>query len=316
MDERPRVLVVEESAGAADALVRELELHGQDCRRARGVSEIQAALRDRDWDLVLAGAALSSLTVADVVAALATLRQRLVQRRHRDNMECLERMATGLACDINDILTIVLGYSEILLHKRRPAGPVFAGLKGIQQAGEKATALTRHLLAFSRKQSLKPQLLNLNDQLTEMEPVLRGLVGADHIKLKFDLEPRRLPVVIDRGQLEHAVMDLVTNAGEAMPGGGDLTIVTRHVSLDDSAGPPGLQPGPHALLEISDTGRGLDLETQAHLFEPYFIHRGSGTGLTLAAVHGFIIQSGGHIALLSKPGKGTTVCIHLPQGRD
>ena len=231
-------------------------------------------------------------------------------------MEAVGRLAGGVAHDFNNLLTVVTGYSELALTTVPETNPVYAYVKEIKKAGERAAALTRQLLAFSRRQLLAPRVLNLSNIVSDMGTLLRRLIGED-IQLITKLDPQLRPVKVDPGQVEQVIMNLAVNARDAMPTGGKLTIETANAAVDASAAKkvPEARPGAYALLTVADTGCGMDDEVQAHLFEPFFTTKelGKGTGLGLATVYGIVQQSGGHVTVASEPGKGSTFCIYLPQ---
>ncbi|MGZ8441557.1 MAG: ATP-binding protein, partial [Candidatus Deferrimicrobiaceae bacterium] len=210
------------------------------------------------------------------------------------------------------------GYSDLLLHRLPAYSTLRRDVEEIRRAGDRAAGLTRQLLAFSRRQLLQPKVLDLNTVVATMEQMLRRLIGED-IELSTDLSPSLGHVKCDPGQVEQVLVNLAVNARDAMPGGGRITIGTVDVDLSPSyAGAhPGVRPGPHVLLSVSDTGEGMSDETQAHLFEPFFTTKemGKGTGLGLATVYGIVQQSGGHLRVNSAAGSGTTFLIYLPRIR-
>ncbi|HWS15862.1 MAG TPA: PAS domain S-box protein [Candidatus Methylomirabilis sp.] len=238
------------------------------------------------------------------------------QLRQSQKMEAVGRLAGGVAHDFNNLLTAISGYSDLLLHRLPAYSTLRRDVEEIRRAGDRAAGLTRQLLAFSRRQVLQPKVLDLNTVVTTMEQMLRRLIGED-IELSTDLSPSLGPVKADPGQIEQVIVNLAVNARDAMPGGGRITIGTVDVDLSPSyaSAQPGVRPGPHVLLSVSDTGRGMSDEAQAHLFEPFFTtkERGKGTGLGLATVYGIVQQSGGHIRVTSTAGSGTTFLIYLPR---
>jgi CheY-like chemotaxis protein len=196
-----------------------------------------------------------------------------------------------------------------------PADPRHTDITEIRKAGERAAALTRQLLAFSRKQVIDPTVLDLNAIVADIRPMLERLIGAD-VGVVIDVEPGLAGVRADRGQIEQVVLNLVVNARDAMPEGGTLTIATANVDLDDDvAGARRPAAGPHVALRITDTGTGMSPETQARLFEPFFTTKelGKGTGLGLATVHGIVAQSGGSVSVKTEIGRGTSFTIYLPR---
>jgi len=243
-------------------------------------------------------------------------RQRVeAEHQQLQKMEALGRLAGGIAHDFNNVLTVILGEVEMLLDDLPSDDPRRHGLEQILQSGGRAAALIRQLLAFSRRQVLQPEPVNLNEVITGMEQMLRRLIGED-ITLTILLS-RDLPLVLaDRGQIEQVLMNLVINARDAMPQGGHLVIQTAPSCADGLTAPPcaDAQPGLYAVLTVSDTGIGIDPAVQPHIFEPFFTTkpRDKGTGLGLAMVHGIVEQSRGSIRFASRPNHGTTFEIFLP----
>lgn len=238
------------------------------------------------------------------------------QLRQAQKMEAVGRLAGGIAHDFNNLLMVIQGYAD-LLTERLPAGdPLRRNAEQIQMASQRATSLTRQLLAFSRKQMLAPKILNIQTVVADMEKILRRLIGED-IHLETSSAPDLWLVKADRSQIEQVIMNLAVNARDAMPEGGRLTIETANVELDSSyAHPPAvLSPGKYVMLAVTDNGCGMDQQTQAHIFEPFFTtkEKGKGTGLGLATVYGIVKQSGGYVWVYSEPGRGTSFKIYLPR---
>src|SRR6202044_3935852 len=228
------------------------------------------------------------------------------QLRQAQKMEAVGRLAGGIAHDFNNLLMVISGYSEFLLEclgdEPRLRGPA----QEIASAAERASSLTRQLLAFSRKQMLAPRIVNLNDIATENLKMLNRMIGED-IDLVMVAAPKLWPVRADAGQIEQVIMNLAVNARDAMPSGGKLMIETSNITLDEDYARlhSPLRPGDSVMVAISETGAGMDSETQSHIFEPFFTTKGTkGTGLGLSAVYGIVKQSGGYIWAYSEIGKG------------
>lgn len=245
-------------------------------------------------------------------------RKRLEDRlRQSQKMEAIGQLAGGIAHDFNNLLTGINGFSDMLLADFDKDHPSYHALQQIQYAGERAAALTRQLLAFSRKQVLAPKVLNLNIRVAEMEKLLQRLIGED-INLVTHLDPALGLVKVDPGQIEQVIMNLAVNARDAMQEGGTLTIETHNVDLDslfpDSLDQP-IAEGRYVMLAVTDTGSGMSAEIKARIFEPFFTTKpqGKGTGLGLATCYGIMKQSGGHISVYSEPGQGTSFKVYFPR---
>ncbi len=249
------------------------------------------------------------------LSAEDALREKEDQLRQAQKLEAIGSLAGGVAHDFNNLLTVVLSYADILAVGLTPEDPMWEGLDEIRQAGERAADLTKQLLAFSRKQVLTPTVLDLDHVVEGMLKMLRRLIGAS-VELSHLSTGDLGKVHLDRGQTEQVLLNLVVNARDAMPQGGKITIRTSNTDVDvNLAEELGVAPGPHVLLTVEDTGTGMDTSTKAHIFEPFYTtkEKGKGTGLGLAVVFGIVKQSGGHVAVCSVPGKGTTFSIHFPR---
>lgn len=244
--------------------------------------------------------------------------QKVLEERLRQGqkMEAIGQLAGGVAHDFNNLLSVIIGYSEILLGRVQAGDESHELLEQIQKAGEKAAALTRQLLAFGRKQKLQVKLLNVNDIVQDMTKMLRRMVGED-IEMVIHADPQLGQVQVDPTQIEQILMNLATNARDAMPQGGTLTFTTQNLELEQSLSRPDadIAPGKYVLLTVTDTGKGMDEATSLHAFEPFFTTKdvGKGTGLGLATVYGIVKQSHGHIELESQLNHGTTFRIYLPR---
>ena len=249
------------------------------------------------------------------VEAQAALERTERQLRQAQKMEAIGRLAGGIAHDFNNLLTAILGYSELLLQQMAAETPQRADLDEIRKAGERAAALTRQLLAFSRQQILEPRVAEFNDIVTNVEKLLRRVIGAD-VDLITDLDPAAGRVKVDPGQMEQLLMNLAVNARDAMPDGGRLVLRTRRTELARPHHAPvvTIEPGAYLLATVSDTGAGMTPEVLKQIFEPFFTTKaaGEGTGLGLSTVYGIVQQSDGAILVDSEPGRGTTFEIYLP----
>jgi PAS domain S-box-containing protein len=254
--------------------------------------------------------------VFEIFAEDVTERRALEQQlRQSQKMEAVGRLAGGIAHDFNNLLMVISGYSEFLLERLGGEPHLRGPAQEIASASERASALTRQLLAFSRKQMLAPRIVNLNDIATENLKMLTRMIGED-IDLVMTPGQSLWSVRADAGQIEQVIMNLAVNARDAMPSGGKLTIETANATLDEEYARmhAPVRPGDYVMFSISDTGAGMDADTQSHIFEPFFTTKGpKGTGLGLSTVYGIIKQSGGYIWVYSEIGRGTTFKIYLPR---
>ncbi len=238
------------------------------------------------------------------------------QLRQAQKMEAVGRLAGGVAHDFNNLLTVIIGHSELLAESLGREESLREQAHEIQRAGERAASLTRQLLAFSRQQVLAPQVVDLNTVILGVEKMLKRLIGED-IELATVLDPNLGRTKADPGQIEQIILNLAVNSRDAMPQGGRLVIRTADADLTeaDKLRMHYILPGPYAVVEVEDTGCGMDQGTQAHIFEPFFTtkEKGKGTGLGLSTVYGIVKQSGGYIWVESEPGRGSTFKVYLPR---
>jgi len=277
--------------------------------------------KDGSW-LVLESTASTVLDAGGRVDKLVivnrdiTARKKLEEQfRQVQKMEAIGRLSGGIAHDFNNLLGVIIGYSE-LLQERLPSKDLLReSADEIVAAGKRAASLTRQLLAFSRQQVLEPKVLDLNEVVSDMEKMLRRLIGED-IELVATRDPILGRVKADQGQIEQVILNLVVNARDAMPQGGKLVIATANTEMDETfvkRYPYPVQTGPYIVLTVADSGVGMDAATKARVFEPFFTtkEKGKGTGLGLSTVYGVVKQSGGYIDFDSEPGEGTTFRIYL-----
>lgn len=289
---------------------------------------VSSTTSDRDVHAALAAGAgdfvghnepirLAAALSREVRAAAARRERKHLEEqfRHAQRLEAVGRLAGGVAHDFNNLLTIISGYAELLLVGNGLDDTQRAAIEEINRAAQRGGALTHRLLAFSRRQPLATRIVHLNEVLVNMERMLRPVIGED---IELITVPAALEdtVKTDPAQLEHAILNLVVNARDAMPGGGKLTIETGEdfVDVDRAAASVDLKPGPYVMLTITDTGVGMSEEVRSHVFEPFYTTKapGRGTGLGLATAYGIVRQCGGAISLESEEGAGTTVVIRLP----
>jgi PAS domain S-box-containing protein len=270
------------------------------------------------WSLVRDddGTPRSILSVNTDLTERKKLEKAEEQLRQAQKMEAIGSLAGGVAHDFNNILSVILSYADLIITDLKASDPLRTDLEEVRTAGLRAMELTRQLLAFSRKQILQPVVIDLNQVVMSVQKMLGRLLGED-VELTFSTQPDVGRIHADAGQIEQVLMNLVVNARDAMPGGGNLTIETSNAELDESyaAEHPGVSPGQYVLLAVTDTGVGMDRATQARIFEPFFTtkDKSKGTGLGLSTVYGIVQQSGGHIWVYSELGRGTTFKVYLPR---
>src|SRR6202167_2762160 len=286
---------------------------------------VQYRMRHKDgsWHVIESGAS-AILNAQKKVEKLVIVNRDVSERRQLEEkfrqaqkMEAVGRLSGGVAHDFNNLLGVIIGYAEYLQESLEPENALRTSVDEILKAGKRAASLTRQLLAFSRQQVLDPKVLDLNGVVSDMEKMLRRLIGED-VELSTVLSPDLGRLKADQGQLEQVVMNLVVNARDAMPQGGKLAIETQNMIMDEAfirRYPYPVQPGPYVLLTVTDSGIGMDAETKARALEPFFTtkEKGKGTGLGLSTVYGVVKQSGGYIDIYSSPGAGTTFKIYLPR---
>jgi len=279
--------------------------------------------KDQSWRVIESGASAILNAQGKVARYVIVNRDVSEQRqleekfRQAQKMEAVGRLSGGVAHDFNNLLGVIIGYAEFLQESLEPENTLRGSVDEILKAGKRAASLTRQLLAFSRQQVLDPKVIDLNAVVSDMDKMLRRLIGED-IDLSTVLGADLGRIKADQSQLEQVLMNLVVNARDAMPQGGKLLIHTENMVMDEAfirRYPYPVQPGPYVCLTVGDTGIGMDAETKARAFEPFFTtkEKGKGTGLGLSTVYGVVKQSGGYIDIESSPAVGTTFKIYLPR---
>ncbi len=270
-----------------------------------------SAIAERDAEGRFERSLAVLVDVTERKRAEEALRRSEAQLRQAQKMEAIGRLAGGIAHDFNNLLVVILGNAELLMLNECTDQAMRTSAEQIAAAGERAAALTRQILTFSRQQVVQPKILDLNELIRDTESMLRRLLRED-IEVVTDLQPSLGRVRIDPGQATQVLMNLAVNASDAMPQGGRLVIETANVTVENDGA---CEPGEYVLFTVTDTGVGMDAETQARLFEPFFTTKepGRGTGLGLATVHGIVRQNGGCITVYSEPGRGSSFRVHLPR---
>jgi two-component system cell cycle sensor histidine kinase/response regulator CckA len=305
---------------------QELDRLAEDHRRNGSLNGVEVQWRHKNGHIIvvrLSGCAAISgdepEEVLELIAEDITDRRQLEEQlRQAQKMDAVGRLAGGVAHDFNNLLMVINGYTEVLLDQLEAGGPMHHKVKSIQQAADRAATLTRQLLAFSRKQLLELKVVDVNTVIGDMERLLRPLIG-ENIELVTRLSTETGHTRADAGQLEQVIMNLVVNAKDAMPEGGKLTLQSSDVTVRQNFSEHRfIQPGRYAVISVSDTGHGMDRETQSRIFEPFFTtkEKGKGTGLGLSTVYGIVKQSSGYVFAQSEPGAGTTFYVYLPRVED
>jgi len=297
-----------------------------------GTQSFEWSSRKKSGELFWVEVILSATRIGGEGRVLAVLRD-ITDRKHAEEekqklqsqllqsqkMESIGRLAGGVAHDFNNMLCVILGYTELITARLPVDDPLLRDLQAIEKAACHSRDVTAQLLAFSRKQLIAPRPVNLNTIISVAKETLAPLIGED-VELQFYPGPGLWNILFDPAQLEQILVNLAVNARDALPSGGKLIIKTTNISLDEAScrEQSGLMPGDHVLLEVNDNGLGMDTETLAHIFEPFFTTKdvGEGTGLGLATVYGIIEQNGGFIHVSSEPGRGTTFKVYIPKGAE
>jgi PAS domain S-box-containing protein len=316
-DDHRRALASQTADGASDAgsriIGRRLELEALRLDQTRFPIELSVSR------IHAGGRTCFTAWIRDLTERRQTeeaLRLSEAQLRQAQKMEAVGRLAGGVAHDFNNVLTAIFGYADLVLDSFDLTDPRRLDVEEIKRAANRAAALTRQLLAFSRKQVMQPRRVNLNEIIINLETLLLKLIGQE-IVLRIDTAPDLWDVKADPGQIEQVLMNLVSNARDAMPDGGTLTIATANEDLgpDDAAALVGIEPGRFVRLTVADTGEGIPPQVRALIFEPFFTtkEQGKGTGLGLATVYGIVKQSGGWVYLDETPAAGASFRIFLPR---
>jgi PAS domain S-box-containing protein len=296
----------------------------EEFRRTGRLDGIEVKWKRKDGNAItvrISGRAVSSADEpADVLEAIAenvTERRALEdQFRQAQKMEAVGRLAGGVAHDFNNLLMVISGYTEVMLANLDSSHPLHGKARAVQQAADRATTLTRQLLAFSRKQMLELKVVDVNTIVEDMERLLRPLIG-ETVELLTHLAKDAGQTRADAGQLEQVLMNLVVNAKDAMPNGGRIEIETQNLTVSETSRGEKtfIRPGAYVVLSVGDNGIGMDRDTQSRIFEPFFTtkEKGKGTGLGLSTVYGIVKQSGGYVIVQSEVGRGTTFQIYLPR---
>ena len=289
----------------------------------KGPVEAEFTIRQRNGGVRTLEASATNLLQHPAVQGIVVNARDVTERRNLEGqlmraqrMEAIGTLSGGIAHDFNNILTVILGHTEVLLQMLKSSPSEYSHLKSLDEASRRASALTRQLLAFSRKQVLQPRVFNLNTLIVDLDKMLRRMISED-IELDTITDPHLGTTKADPGQIEQVVMNLVVNARDAMKHGGRITIETANVTLDEEYARKhaSARPGPHVMLAVSDTGEGMGPDVLPHIFEPFFTTKevGKGTGLGLSTVYGIVKQSGGNVFVYSQPGRGTTFKVYLPR---
>jgi two-component system, cell cycle sensor histidine kinase and response regulator CckA len=298
---------LEEAERTGHEVEREVRLDGRWLRLSVFLTELVSDEGSRIYLQSLRD--ITTMRRADEERAL--LAEQLMRAQKLDG---IGRLAGGIAHDFNNLLTLILNYAAFIAREVDEGSPVREDVERIRSAGKRAAALTRQLLAFSRREIVEVRVLDLNEIVADVEKLLRRTIG-EHIKLVADLDPSTWRVRADAGQLEQVLLNLALNARDAMPQGGRLTVRTAQAAISpEQARPLGLSAGRYAQLQVTDTGVGMEPAVKAHIFEPFFTtkERGKGTGLGLSTVYGIVTGAGGAVHVESEEGSGTTFTIYLP----